>query len=232
MSSDNWIVDSWFVARSKIYLVRDRIWFNSVVIGSLFGHSRKAIFLAAMTALFALAGCKSSSGLIGPSDETAEAAAIIVEANKDLRSIKVLYEKNENKREELKQAMAADDVAAVKKISEEIVDSINEGAASGKNALDKIDAARDLKINEDYAEYLRLKWEALNKQLEAFEEYRQAARKLRDNFDPNDAKIRETVIADFRQRNEEIQKLQEKARDFSSQANELAKEVQRRPAAE
>lgn len=173
-------------------------------------------------------GCKSTGGLIGEADQTIEASKIIEDANKDLKQIKVLYEKNETKREELKNAMIADDVPAVKKICEEVVQTINDGTVSGKTALDKIDQARDLNINEDYAEYLRLKWEALNRQLQAFEEYRQAARKLRDNFDPNNADVRAAVIADFRQRNEEIQKLQEKARDFSSQAVDLAKEVHRK----
>ncbi len=194
---------------------------------------RHNLILAALLLSAAwITACKSSADLLGPSDETAEAAAIIVEANKDLRAIKVLYQKNEGKREELKQAMKADDAPAVRKISGEVVDAINDGAAAGKAALDKIDQARDLNINEDYAEYLRLKWEALNKQLEAFEEYRQAARKLRDNYDPKNAQARDTVIADFEARSENFQKLMEKARDFSSEANERAKDAQKRKPAE
>ncbi len=196
-------------------------------------RSRQYLILAAVLLSAAwITACKSSADLLGPSDETAEAAAIIVEANKDLRSIKVVYKKNEGKREELKQAMKADDAQAVRKISGEVVDAINDGAAAGKAALDKIDQARDLNINEDYAEYLRLKWEALNKQLEAFEEYRQAARKLRDNYDPKNAQARDTVIADFEARSENFQKLMEKARDFSSEANERAKDAQKRKPAE
>lgn len=176
--------------------------------------------------------CKSSAGLIGPVDETAEAANIIMEANKDLKAIKVLYEKNEGKREELKKAMTADDAEAVRKIADDVVYIINDGAALGKSALDKIDKARELNVNEDYAEYLRLKWEALNKQLEAFEQYRQAARKLRDNYDPKNTQARDAVKADFETRSENFQKLMEKARDYSSQANELAKDVMRRPPGE
>lgn len=193
---------------------------------------RKLATLATALLVFSVAGCKSSSGLIGSADETAEAAALIVEANKDLKVIKVVYEKNEGKREQLIEAMRADNVAEVKKLSGEVVDAINDGTAAGKSALDKIDQARDLKVNEDYAEYLRLKWEALSKQLEAFEEYRQAARKLRDNYDPKDMQARAAVTADFESRSDKFQKLMEKARDFSSQANELAKDVQKRKPAE
>ena len=175
-----------------------------------------------------VAGCKSSGGIIGPADETAEAGAVIEDANKDLKAIRALYDKNEDKRDELKKAMTAHDGPAVRQICREIVDTINEGTNLGKSALDKIDKAREMNINQDYADYLQLKWEALNKQLEAFEEYRQAARKLRDEYDPKDTQARALVEADFKQRSEKFQKLMEKGRDHSSEANELAKEVLRR----
>lgn len=191
-----------------------------------------AIFVLAAVLSVGFFGCTSSSGLLGPADETAEAAALVQDANKDLKSIKILYNKHLNKREELKNAMLADDAAKVKKLSDEVVDIINEGEASGKEALDKIDKARELNVNEDYGEYLRLKWEALNSQLAAFEEYRQAARKLRDKYDPKDTKVRDEVVAEFKSRSENFQKLMEKARDHSSQANELAKEVMRRKSEE
>lgn len=190
------------------------------------------MFLAAVMLSAALAGCKSSGGIIGPADETAEAAEIVRSANQDLKQIKVLYDKNENKREEIKQAMAADDAAAVQKISDDVVYLINDGAVLAKSALDKIDKAREMNINEDYAEYLRFKWEALNKQLEAFEQYRQAARKLRDGYDPKNTQARDAVATEFKERSENYQKLMEKARDNSSQANELAKEVMQRKAEE
>ncbi|HMQ03512.1 MAG TPA: hypothetical protein PKD26_06325 [Pyrinomonadaceae bacterium] len=180
--------------------------------------------LILLTALL-LTGCQSSTGLLGPADETLAAGELIKAANVDLRAIKVLFNKHTNKRQELKNAMSADDAALVRKLSDEVVDIINEGAAYGKSALDKIDKARDMNVNEDYEEYLRLKWEALNNQLNAFEEYRQAARKLRDSFDPKNARAKEEVKADFESRSENFQRLMERARDFSSQANDLAKEV-------
>lgn len=195
-----------------------------------FDDIRKALLVFIAVLFFGVASaCKSSGGLIGPSDETAAAAGIVIEANKDLKAIRVLYDQNETKRDELKKAMAADDAATVRKLSDEVVDLINEGTVHGKGALDKIDQARDLNINEDYAEYLRLKSEALNKQLEAFGEYRQAARKLRDNYDPKNSKAREAVKGDFEARSAAFQKLMERARDYSSQANELAKDVLRKP---
>ncbi len=175
--------------------------------------------------VFILVSCQSSTGLLGPGDETREAGELIKSANIDLRAIKVLFNKHANKREELKTAIAADDADAVRKLSDEVVDIINEGQGHGTSALEKIDKAREMNVNEDYAEYLRLKWEALNSQREAFEQHRQAARKLRDNFDPKNARKKDEVKADFDSRSENFQRLMEKARDFSSQANELAKEV-------
>ncbi len=180
------------------------------------------------------ASCKSSGGagsLLGPADETAEAAKLVVEANKDLTKIKVLYKDNEKKREELKTAMAADDAPAVKKIADDVVYIINDGADYGEKAIEKLQQAQDMEINPDYKEYLRLKEEALKKHREAFENYRQAARSLRDNYDPKNDKLREKVKLEFKERSENYQKITERARDYSNEANELAKDVIRKQAA-
>jgi len=48
-------------------------------------------------------------------DETAEAGKLVQEANADLKKIKVLYEENEGKRQELKQALESNNTAEVKK---------------------------------------------------------------------------------------------------------------------
>lgn len=161
--------------------------------------------------------------LFGPSDETAEAATIVSEANKELTRIKVLYRDNENKRQELKNALEANNAAEVKQISEDVVQIINEGMNLGTSAIDKIEQAREMQINDDYKEYLRLKSEALKKQLDAFEQYRQAARTLRDNYDPKNSQLRAKVKQEFDQRSENYRNIMEKARDLSSQANELYK---------
>ena len=105
---------------------------------------------------------------------------------------------------------------------------INDGTAFGKAAVEKIQKAQEMQINDDYREYLRLKEEALKRQLEAFENYRQAARLLRDSYDPKDVKMREKVKEEFKTRSENYRKLMEDARDYSSRANELAKDVIRR----
>ena len=182
-------------------------------------------------------GCKGSGvGMFGPVDETAEAAKIVAEANVELTKIKQLYRENEGdeekegKRVQLRKALEADDKEQVRKVTTEIIQLIDEGSDNGQNAVDKIQQARDMQINPDYQEYLRLKEEALKKQLEAFGKYRQAAQALRENYDPQNTDQRDKVKAVFEERSESYREIMEKARDHSSQANELYKEVMRRQA--
>lgn len=182
-------------------------------------------------------GCKSSGGgVFGPVDETAEAAKIVAEANIELTKIKQLYRENEGdeekegKRMELGKAMKANDKEEVRKVTTEIIQLIDEGTGHAQTAVDKIQKARDMQINEDYQKYLGLKEEALKKQLAAFDKYREAAKALRDNFDPQNSEQREKVTAIFEERSESYREIMEKARDHSSQANELYKDVMRRQA--
>ncbi len=192
--------------------------------------ARSFLVCAIAIAFLLLASCRSSGSsggldILGPADETAEAGKIVAEANVELKKIKVLYEENENKRQDLKKALESNNTTEVKKISDTVVQIINEGFDYGKSAVEKIQKAQEMNINDDYAEYLRLKEEALKKQMEAFEQYRQAARTLRDNYDPKNTQQREKVKADFETRSENYQKIMEKARDHSNQANELYKET-------
>lgn len=173
--------------------------------------------------------CKKSSNssslnILG-SDETAEAAQIIKEANGDLGKIRTLYKNNENKREELKKAMESNNAEEVRKLSDEIVYLINDGTSAGKSAIEKIQKAKEMQINEDYREYLNLKEESLTRTLEAFENYRQAARALRDNYDPKNKVLREKIKEEFKTRSENYRKIMETARDYSNRANELAKDA-------
>jgi len=194
--------------------------------------SLKILVFLITSAVVCNSGCRSSGGSGGfeilSSDETPEAAKLVQEANAELKKIKVLYDENEDKRQELKNALESDNKEEVKKISDNVVQIINEGFDSGKAAVEKIQQAEDMKINDDYKEYLRLKEAALMKQMEAFEQYRQAARTLRDNYDPKNAQQRDKVKADFTTRSENYQKIMEKARDYSNQANELYKDSLRK----
>jgi hypothetical protein len=194
---------------------------------------RSWVLFVASVMMFAAAGCRSSetSGgldILGPSDETAAAGEVIVQANEDLKKIKVLYDENEGKREELKKAMESNDAETVKKIANDVVYLINDGSAFGESAVKKVQEAQEMQINEDYREYLRLKEESLKRQMEAFENYRKAAQSLRDNYDPKNAQLREKVKEEFKQRSENYRTIMEEARDYSNRANELRKDTLRK----
>ena len=106
--------------------------------------------------------------------------------------------------------------------------AINEGTELGTSAVEKIREAEEMNIHDDYKRYLSLKEEALTQQMEAFEHYRQAARSLRDNYDPKNERLREKVKVEFDQRSDNYRTIMEKARDSSSEANELYKETLRK----
>lgn len=193
----------------------------------------RAAILVTIVGLALFAACKSSGrsdgiSILGPSDETAEAGKLVAEANGDLTKIKILYKENEGKRDDLKKAMEADDAQQVRKIADDVVYLINDGFDEAKSAIDKIEKAQEMQVNDDYREYLRLKEESLKRELEAFENYRQAARTLRDSYDPKNAAMRDKVKEDFKSRMENYRKLMEEARDYSNRANELAKDALRR----
>lgn len=191
---------------------------------------RTTFLTMALAAGYLLASCKSSanspgSSIFGPADQTAQAAELVVQANQDLQKIKVLYEENEGKRIEIKKAMEANDTEAAKRIANEVEKLINDGATSANDAIDKLQKAQEMEINDDYREYLRLKEQNLKLEAEAFDYYRQAAKILNENFDPKDTAKRDKVKVDFKDLSDKYLETMERARDYSHRANELAKEV-------
>ena len=184
-----------------------------------------------LTFLLILAVATASCGLFG--DDTDAAKALVESANKDLREIKKLYEESEGdvdkpgKRDQLKQALEQNDAAAVRKIADEVNFLIVDGMNYAKTAIEKIQQAQELDIHEKYREYLSLKESALKKQVDAFEQYRQASRSLRDNYDPQNDAVRAKVKIEFDERTDKYRKLMEDARDLSSLANEVAKDALR-----
>ena len=81
------------------------------------------VTIALTFAFFISCRSSSSSGgfeILGPADETDEAGRIVAEANVDLKKIKVLYDQNEDKRQQLKTALEANNTAEVKNYGIEI----------------------------------------------------------------------------------------------------------------
>jgi hypothetical protein len=181
---------------------------------------------AILLLLAVMLSCKSASDYspFGPPDETQKAGELIKSANEDLQKIKVLYEENESMRRELKQALETDNADQVRDISERIVKLISDGTVIANRALGKIDEALNMNINETYRKYLELKKDGLNRQREAFENYRIAAESLKNNYDPRNEEKRNKVKTEFKNRTEKYTADMEKARSASYRANELWQE--------
>jgi spermidine/putrescine-binding protein len=76
--------------------------------------------LICLSLLLFISSCQKSAqsesyDILSFSDETTAAAEQVADANEDLNKIKVIYKRNESKREELKEAMKANDAESVKK---------------------------------------------------------------------------------------------------------------------
>ena len=184
------------------------------------------VVLAGLSVFSACQKTDTSEGfdVLSFSDDTTAAAQLVSQANEDLNKIKVMYKKNEVQLEELKAAIAGKDIETVKKITDDLVYVINEGMSLGEKAVEKIEQAEAMNVNTDFKEYLELKAESLRKQLEAFENRRQAARLLRDSFGTADPTAIEKAKGEFKEREEKFAKTMEAAREISKRANDLAKE--------
>ncbi len=167
---------------------------------------------------------QSGGGGILSFDETAEAGTIVKESNEILKQIKQRFKDNEPKLQELQSALKEKNTEKVRTLTEELITEINLGTEAGAEAINKLRIAQDKNVNEDYKEYLRLKIQALEKYVEAFDERRKAAILLREGYDPKNASKREQVIAAFKEREEKFREIMEEARKSSEQANQLAQD--------
>ncbi|HEX8250987.1 MAG TPA: hypothetical protein VF599_22625 [Pyrinomonadaceae bacterium] len=185
------------------------------------------LLLILFTAACQKSGNTESSGIdvFGLTDQTAEAAAIIQDANEDLKKIRKMYKENQSKIDELKTAMNDKKIDEVKKIADDLIYIINDGFVLGESAVSKIEKAEAMNTNDKYKEYLQLKKGSLKKQLDAFEFRRQAAQLLRDAFGKKDKLEIEKAKSEFREKEENFQKYMEIAREMSGAANQLAKET-------
>ena len=188
---------------------------------------KRLLLLAAFAACF-LAACQrnvetDNYDVLNFSDDTTQASELVADANEDLNKIKVLYKRNETQLDDLKSAIGDKNAEKVHQIAENLVYIINDGVSLGQHALGKIESAEALNINEDFKEYLNLKAQSLQKQLDAFEHRRQAALLLRDSFGTKDAAAIEKARSEFREQEETAQKIFAEAQEFSEKANELAK---------
>lgn len=191
-----------------------------------------AIFCAILLSLVACQKSETSDDydLLNFSDDTTAAAELVADANEDLNKIKIMYKRNEDQLEELKTAMGDKDIEKVKTITANLVGIINDGTRLGEDALGKIEKAETMNTNADFKEYLNLKAQSLQKQLDAFEHRRQAARLLKESFGANDPAAIEKAKASFKEQEDAAKKNLAVADEYSKKATALAKEVSKRTA--
>ncbi|HEX8266279.1 MAG TPA: hypothetical protein VF596_12790 [Pyrinomonadaceae bacterium] len=181
-------------------------------------------------AAFALAcggsdsGDSSSGGIFSFSDETGEANQLAGKANENLIKIGKIHKANAKKLDDLQDAMRERDTARTQQILEELINAIEEGLSLGELAYTRVSEAAGKKTNEIFSEYLRLKKEALRKQIDAYEFRLKVARDLRDKFGSNKPEEIERAKSDFAVNQENFQKLWDAAEDLNERANRLARE--------
>jgi hypothetical protein len=188
------------------------------------------LFIAALLSLPACNFSGSSSGGLDVfgSDDTDAAFDLIVDANRNLSSIRVLYKENESKVNELKAALEKQDIEKVKKLTDDLSLIINDGYVFAESAKEKIEKAQRLNINQDWKDYLSLKESSLEMQINAFEFRRKSARLFRDKFGGNDKLQMAQAANTFKKNEENFEKYMKEAAELNKEADRLAKRVQKK----
>lgn len=168
-------------------------------------------------------GDDNSSILDFSSDDTEKAIALIQEANDELKRIKILYNENETDLKNLREASKNQDAARTKQIANDLVYVINDGFIFADSAKTKIDEAQALNINPQFKDYLGLKEDSLDLQIEAFKNLHEAARLLRDGAGSQNKEEIEAAKIIFKEKDDNFKKKMEEAKQKSVQADELAK---------
>ena len=197
-------------------------------------NKSKKLLLLLFIALLCGFSCGKNTGESGNDDDSSifdftsdrdKAVVLITDANGELKRIKILYTENREKLNELKDATKAQDLPKVKEISNDLVYTINDGFIFADSARSKIEEAQNLEINQEFKDYLALKEESLDKQVEAFRFLHEAARVMRDSFGSGNKEAIESARLNFLEKEKSFQAKMEEARKVSEQGDELYKET-------
>ena len=174
------------------------------------------------------AGTDANSSFFDFSSDTEKAVELVQAANDELRRIKILYNENQDTLKDLKEASQKGESEKVKIISKTLVDTINTGFVFADSAKSKIREAQELNIHQDYKDYLGMKEQSLDKQVEAFQFLYDAAKLLSDTAGSQDKEQAEKARFVFKEKEENFQLKMEEAKKISAQADDLAKESMQR----
>lgn len=197
--------------------------------------SAGAAFLLVLFLLFPAAGCSSDAGADGDAgifdmrDDTDVAVELIHEANRNLKSIRALYNEHNPKVDELKKALTARDIEKVRKLTDEMSLVIIDGYVLAENAKEKIDKAKNLRdISDDFRQYLDLKSESLDLQKKAFNYRRDSAKLFRDEFGTEDQEKMDKAKAQFIENEKKFAELIAEAKKRNEQADKMWSESRRK----
>ncbi len=123
----------------------------------------------------------------------------------------------------MREASKNQDIARIKQISNDLVYVINDGFIFADSAKSKIDEAQQLNINPQFKDYLGLKEDSLDLQIEAFKSLHEAARIMRDSAGSQNKEEIEKARLTFKEKDDNFKKKMEEAGQKSQQADELAK---------
>ena len=175
-----------------------------------------------LLASFAL-GCNALKNLGQSSSQ--EANKLVQSAADDLEEIDKIDQEASDKQDELNQAQKDKNVDKVKQIIGELIDDIDKGLDRGKSAVDKIDRASKLTTNDKRKEFLTLKAQAFNKDIDAFKSLREAAVIARDNYTANG--LPEDKRKQYVDKVNDYKKLRSEARDIHRKADDIARQIPR-----
>lgn len=168
-------------------------------------------------------------GLLDFRDDTDRAVKLVHEANRNLKSIRVLYNKNNPKMNLLKVALNKKDNAAVKKITDELSLVIIDGYVLAENAKEKIDKAKDLSdISDLFRDYLELKSESLELQIKAFNYRRDTAKLFGDEFGTEDETRLDAAKSKFIENEKKFADFIAEAKKRSDEADKMWSESKRK----
>ncbi|HYE65430.1 MAG TPA: hypothetical protein VD966_07600 [Pyrinomonadaceae bacterium] len=179
-----------------------------------------AVLALLLLASFVLA-CSSLKNL--SSNPTEEANKLVRSAETDLDAVDKIIDENEDKSSELTKAENEKDAGKVKSTLDDIIGAIDQGVEHGQSAVDKIDKASKMNVDEKYKEYLSLKAQAFRKQIDAFKSLREAAVIERDNYGKG-GEVEKKAVADFREKYNSYKKQLNEAKDLHRKANDIARQ--------